>query len=587
MDRTVPKTGSEEIELYMRTYYSLLRSSHPIQIETLEESHMAMESSLHIGARQSNPDVSALVYTSLRLPDCMVDVDRVLIGQIERSFIDAGYANIHAWKRVYAPGRRRRVLFDGERTLAAFIASRSDIDDLVPTLTAYQIEWNKLHILLRTGRLKSFLSKNAQRRDELSESDIETLAEALTITPDDVRRLSVVWGDRFIETLDKIAQSRKEVSLQMLSGSLADYRRGTAYWWQELQEQLQGELNLGNRPVYVVSSNTHSMANLLTGFARREEQNLIEYIQNFNQDELFTQYQSIRDSNGLKSLDNFLYYVLKKYLAVQDGSARESLAADEQEVGLYRIPIKRGFDIEAQVIQLSKLRMDWLDSRLRDQVDASAFAHSDAVILNLDYPLGLAAYELLNRITEQVGHLLGVYVMGKAATLNGRIGDVIISNVVHDEHSQNTYLFQNCFSAQDIAPYLSYGTVLDNQKAISALGTFLQNPHYMSVFYHEGYTVIEMEGGPFLSSVYEAYRPQLRPTNEVIDLHNVPFDVGFLHYGSDTPMSKGHNLGAGSLSYAGVDPTYATAIAILRRIFAQESRRMGQKFISNGVIVES
>ncbi len=30
-------------------------------------------------------------------------------------------------------------------TLAAFIASVSDIDDLIPMLTAYQIEWNKLH----------------------------------------------------------------------------------------------------------------------------------------------------------------------------------------------------------------------------------------------------------------------------------------------------------------------------------------------------------------------------------------------------------------------------------------------------------
>ncbi|MBZ0289539.1 MAG: hypothetical protein K8I30_18095, partial [Anaerolineae bacterium] len=103
MDRTVPKTGSEEIILYMRTYYSLLRSSHPVQIETLEESHMAMESSLHIQARDLAPDVSALVYSSLRLPDCMVDVDLVLIGQIERSFIDDGYTDIRTWERVYAP----------------------------------------------------------------------------------------------------------------------------------------------------------------------------------------------------------------------------------------------------------------------------------------------------------------------------------------------------------------------------------------------------------------------------------------------------------------------------------------------------
>ena len=34
----------------------------------------------------------------------------------------------------------------------------------------------------------------------------------------------------------------------------------------------------------------------------------------------------------------------------------------------------------------------------------------------------------------------GIYVMGKAATLNGRVGDVMISSVVHDEHSLNTYL---------------------------------------------------------------------------------------------------------------------------------------------------
>src|SRR5262245_40572237 len=118
MDRTVPKTGSEEIQLYMRTYYSLLRSSHPIQIEKLVESHAAVESSLHIGARDLQPDISALIYASLRLPDCMVDVNLVLIGQVERSFIEAGY-EVRSWKRVYAPGRRRRVLFDGEDTLAA------------------------------------------------------------------------------------------------------------------------------------------------------------------------------------------------------------------------------------------------------------------------------------------------------------------------------------------------------------------------------------------------------------------------------------------------------------------------------------
>ncbi|MFN8565676.1 MAG: hypothetical protein U0703_29515 [Anaerolineae bacterium] len=145
------------------------------------------------------------------------------------------------------------------------------------------------------------------------------------------------------------------------------------------------------------------------------------------------------------------------------------------------------------MIELSKLRPEWLDPRISDSIDYEWLPRSDALILNVDYPLGLAAYEILMRVSEKVSPLLGVYIMGKAATLNGRIGDVMISNVVHDEHSQNTYMFNNCFTAQDVAPFLTFGSVLDNQKVISALGTFLQNPRYMSVFYQEGYTVIEME----------------------------------------------------------------------------------------------
>ena len=156
MDRTVPETGSEEIQLYMRTYYSLLRSTDTIQIETLVESHLAMNSSLHEEAREIEPDVSALLYSSLRLPSCMPDIEQVLLGQMERSFIEAGYP-VDDWRRVYATGRRRRTHHDGNDTLAVYIASRSDIDDLVPILTAYQIEWNKLHYLLQNGEAREFL----------------------------------------------------------------------------------------------------------------------------------------------------------------------------------------------------------------------------------------------------------------------------------------------------------------------------------------------------------------------------------------------------------------------------------------------
>ena len=51
--------------------------------------------------------------------------------------------------------------------------------------------------------------------------------------------------------------------------------------------------------------------------------------------------------------------------------------------------------------------------------------------------------------------------------------------------------------------------MLDNQKVVSVRGTFLQNAQYMDVFYREGYSIVEMEAGPYLSAVYDGARPAL------------------------------------------------------------------------------
>jgi hypothetical protein len=185
----------------------------------------------------------------------------------------------------------------------------------------------------------------------------------------------------------------------------------------------------------------------------------------------------------------------------------------------------------------------------------------------------MAAYQVLAELARNVADVRGVYVMGKAATLNGRIGDVMVPNVVHDEHSLNTYLFKNDIEASDVVPYLAYGTVMDNQKAITVPGTFLQNEGYMSVFYQEGYTDMEMEAGPYLSSIYEMVRPTRHPYNELVNLHNATFPIGIVHYASDTPFSKGKNLGAQNLSYFGMDPTYASTLAVLRAILRDEVKR--------------
>lgn len=565
MERTVPRSSSDEIDLYVRTIYSLLRSTTEVQIRTLEEIHTGINSSLHPDARKPSPDASAFIYSILRLPDCMQDVRLIVLGQSADVFEHEGYSGIESWRLVSARARRRRCFYDGRETLACFIASRSDIDDVIPTLVAYQIEWNKLHFLL--GSVPQTL---IQETCDGSEAAATELASHLQMSVDDLARFKKIWGSAFVDTLTRIAHNRVNLAVRLLGGSLSQYWRATRAWWDNI-EQVFPELL--TRPVYFISSNMHSITNLLSGYALQQEGELINYLNHSNDVDLIEEWKSISSGDVSSSKENLLYYVLRRYAENNSPNDIEKRQGQfEKKYGITRVNSEHYFSVDAQVIELCRLDPTLFDSRIGLE-DLGFLSNSDALILNIDYPLGLAAYNLLAKVAEHANPILGVYTMGKAATLNGRLGDVMVPNVVHDEHSQNTYLFQNVFSATDVVPYLMYGTVLDNQKAVSVLSTFLQNANYMDVFYREGFSDIEMEAGSFLSAVYEMYRPKRHPINEIVNLYGVPFDVGILHYASDTPMSKGRNLGAGALSYQGMDSTYATSIAILRRIFQVERQR--------------
>jgi len=565
MERTVPSTASEEIELYQRTYYSLLRSTAEVQIRTLEEAHVRMNSLLHPDARGPAPDFSALVYSILRLPPVMHHVQLVVLGQSSEIFVRRGFGDVEGWEQVFAPARRRRCFYNVDKTLACYIASRTDIDDIVPLLTAYQVEWNKFNHLLQ------MLPKSVDlKKVDVDAVTFDQVAETLKISKDDLNQLRSLMGDDFPHILIEMANRPSRIRLQLLSGSLSDYWRATRIWWESIEAECP---NLRDRPVYFISSNPHSVVNLISGFALQHREDLLTFVEHNQNGDLAKEWAKIKEDRVPSNQENFFYYVFKEYLNQPQGQSLEkSMREHELALGIQRVPSLHSFDVEAQIIDLARIEPTTMDPRLSEQL--TFLSKSDALILNIDYPLGMAAYNILTKISAEVGDILGVYVTGKAATLNAVIGDVMVPTVVQDEQSHNTYLFPNSFTASDVTPYVVYGTTLDNQKAVTVRGTFLQNDEYMDVFYREGYTDIEMEAGPYLSAVYEMYRPQRHPVNEVLNLYGIPFDLGILHYASDTPLSKGRNLGAGSMSYYGMDSTYGATIAILRRIFDLERKRI-------------
>lgn len=550
------RAGSEEVELYQRTYTTLLRSSGETRLRILESGHKAMESSLHPLAASEELDLGAFLYATQRLPIGIPDARVIIMGQEAELFERAGIGPLGEWPTVEAAARRRRWFEGPDGTWAVLLASGSDLDDLVPTLVAYQIEWNKLRWRLRTV--------GWPRAQGLPGA--EECARVLGGAADDWTRLQEVWGTSYASRLGQVAERNLSLRVRMLGGSQVGYARMTRRWWRPVREQLELE-HLRDAPMYVVSSNTHSIVNLLSGDAQAQEKEVVAWVDKEGPADLKEELAMFRDGSSQGSWENFLYFAVKDfYVAGADDKVRREA---EQGVGITHLSSRTALRVAAQVLPLSKLLPERFDARL-GAVDAARLKASDAVIVNVDYPLGVAAYNILREITEDRDTLRGVYVLGKAATLNADVGDVMLSNAVFDEHSQTTYWLDNAFGIEDITPYLRFGSGLDNQRAVTVKSTFLQNRGYLDRYYREAYTVVEMEAGPYCNAIYELTDPDRFPVGEQVNFSKLPVDFGIIHYASDTPYTQARTLGARGLSYYGMDSTYASSIAILRRILRQE-----------------
>ena len=442
------------------------------------------------------------------------------------------------------------------------LASTSDLDDLIPTLVAYQVEWNKLHAhLLAGGRPRAATSPTPPPAPRRSAAPRRTGCGS-------ARR-----GATSSTFLDEVHDRRLNLRIRMLGGSQAGYARMTRRWWAPVRASME-EQGLGDRPVYFVSSNTaldrQPRHRRPRGRARPE---IVRFVEEHGPEYLREELDRFREGHAEGSWENFLYFggaaVLGDAARGGRGVAATAQAA-ERAVGVTHISSRTALRVSAQVIALDRLDPAGLDPRL-GAVDAerlAALGRRDRQHRVSARPRGVQHPARADRCRPTC--VRGVYVLGKAATLNADVGDVLISGVVHDEHSGSTYWLDNAFSFDDIAPFLRFGSGLDNQRAVTVKSTFLQNREYLDFYYREAYTVVEMEAGPFCNAVYEIADADRYPVGEAVNFAKLPIDFGIIHYASDTPYTQARTLGARGLSYYGMDSTYASSLAILRRVFKLE-----------------
>src|SRR5689334_4618226 len=99
----------------------------------------------------------------------------------------------------------------------------------------------------------------------------------------------------------------------MLRGSHVGYVRATRAWWAPVDRHL-ANLSLQDRPVYFVSSNTHSLLNLLAGSLLRREGELVDYALKGPDPYLRDECLKLQQGTVPGSWQNFLFFAAREWM---------------------------------------------------------------------------------------------------------------------------------------------------------------------------------------------------------------------------------------------------------------------------------
>ncbi len=561
-DRPSRHRPPSPLDAYLHAYAHDLHVPGCLAVADLEAPHGAFGSSLHRGALNPDPDISAFLHAALRLPTCVTNIQRVLIGPCEEVFSAAGFPEVSSWIRVQSRARRRRYHFNGTDTLAVFATSLTDLDDLIPSLCAFQMEWNKMHRRLAASAWAAPLA-----RGEIPASSVgDALRQALALNRADWDMLGQVWDQDWNPAFTALA--RKSLSLHIERLPLNDryFEEAAGQWWDMVSQSFDMASD-PDRPLYLVSSNTHAFANLVSGFAAAREPEIDAFLRAHDPEGIRALWDDSRHNPDLNHAD-LLYYTLRLFLEHHPDQIADRTNT-EQAAGLARFLPAQYPHLEAQRIELNRLDSARLDPAL---MLPGCLTRSRAWILNLDYPLGLAAGHLLRQACARFPGLRGVFIVGKSAATIGRLGDILVPGQVFDSHTRTSYRFANRLDVRQLTPFLNRIAAFDDQKSVTVRGTFLHGHDTLAPLIHDDFTGIEMEAGPYLAALHRHFTGQPPPPDATLDLALPPdFSLGVLHYTSDTPYNIRPSLLSARLGLTGLEAAYASARAILQCILRLEA----------------
>ena len=505
-------------------------------------------------------ELDGLAYVTARLPKGIERCRFIKLIAAE------GYNNSSFEKIVPAKRRRNCYQVDEETMLIEVTRGRSEIYDILTHLTFIYIEADKIrahalddgHPTQEWLKLEKIVLEQTSAGSSIEEAEIREQAISYT---------STLLGRTFEETLAAerrffqgepynnslfqivywlgrvaIEEMQHRCDRQVTFSSALRERIGNHIhgekWATEVKKFLWSH-NLWQRPLHIISANLHSILNCLYAFPALK--------------------QTMEKEETIEK-------IARELSLPENAALNQEVLEFALQQGMYFLEDRAGTNIHVQIFDISLLPPDMLSPELK--VNRALVEAEKPVILVMDYAFGEQAFELFDELlkpykTEGIFKKLNLHsisVMGKAGTLVGNRGDLMLPTAHIFEGTADNYPFDNDMSKQD---FEQVEIPVHEGALLTVLGTSLQNADVLEYFRSSSWNVVglEMEGAHLQKAIQAAAKIRKSINENVI--------LRYVYYASDNPLMTSSTLASGSLGQSGVKPTYAIALNFLQKILGQ------------------
>ena len=549
--RTRARESSNAIErLYITMRHLLNRGFYKpygVSGHTLMQGLLTLRPEIYGDIATNKVELNGLKYVMDRLPEGIEECRVIHMTDNE------GYRHSQ-FKPIIPPKRRRHCYrIDKDQMNIEITRGRSDVYDILTHLTFLFIESHKIRekaVINKEGtpgREWLALEKVVLDSKKLKKTDTERIIAYLSTLLGRTFEEAKLAYEEFKENnhpnrffhiiywLGKLAineahlEQKREIKFApRLRESIGHHVYGEI-WATNIKKHLQKQ-NLLQRPIHIISSNMHSVLNVLFATkALKSNKNEMTLYKELSQDK----HQKIRDKVIKTAQKNGMIY-LKDY---------------------------SGANIDVQIFDTAKFKDADLPAAFYKQDDTKK-----PVLIVMDYAFGEQAFEVMDELlkpyeektVKQLLNVQSISIMGKAGILVGNKGDIMIPKAHMFEGTADNYPIDNQLSAKNFEKEninVYEGTM------VTVLGTSLQNKDILSFFKNSTWQAIglEMEGAHYHKAIQSA--------SKIRGNINANVKVRYAYYASDNPLQTGSTLASGPLGVKGVEPTYMITKKILQQIF--------------------